>query len=118
MAGDERASGLSNTYSNFVAGGCIIGSVNKFDPSGFMRMMTRAEAESRTPADDDTPVAFFPIGHQPLVQIDIIYGRALAYTRYYGLVEWIEGNDYKCEWIEAPRIKRVGAEAWEGSRWL
>lgn len=28
-------------------------------------------------------------------------------------MEWIQGNDYQCRWIEAPRIQRVTREAGE-----
>ncbi len=89
--------------------------VNKFDPDGFGRMMARLEAESTHPKPDDGSILEFPKGEAPLVRVVEIYGRAIRYTRTYGLVEWIDDKrNYQVEWFPAHQIKRMDKDAWRG----
>jgi hypothetical protein len=89
--------------------------VIKHDEGGFDRMMARINAESNHPKPDDGKVMEFADGTMPLVRVSEIYGRAIRYTRTYGLVEWVdEQRSYQVEWFPAGQIKRVDKESWRG----
>ncbi|BCW78864.1 hypothetical protein [Arthrobacter sp. NicSoilC5] len=87
----------------------------KHDEGGFDRMMARLNAESKHPKPDDGKIMEFPGGEMPLVRAGEIYGRAIRYTRTYGLIEWVdEQRNYQVEWLPARQIKRVDKESWSG----
>ena len=78
-------------------------------------MMAQVNAESNHPKPDDGKIMEFAAGTAPLVRVGEIYGRAIRYTRTYGLVEWTdEQRNYQVEWFPATQIKRVDAESWRG----
>lgn len=53
-------------------------------------MTARLEAESKHPKPDDGKILEFPAGMSPLVRVGEVYGRAIRFTRTYGLVEWAD----------------------------
>lgn len=78
-------------------------------------MMARVDAESNHPKPDDGKIMEFPRTEVPLVRVGEIYGRAISYTRTYGLIEWMdEQRNYQVEWFPAGQIKRVDQESWRG----
>lgn len=48
-----------------------------------------------------------------------IYGKAVAWSRNYGLVEWLDASGtYHLGWAQSANIKRVTAEEWKGGSGL
>ncbi len=87
----------------------------KQDSKAFDRMMLQTEAEAKHPKPDDGKIMELEQGAQPLVRVGEVYGRAIKYTRTYGLVEWMDDRrDYHVEWFPAGQIKRVAQESWRG----
>jgi hypothetical protein len=82
--------------------------VNKHGSADDMnRMMARLEAELARPDPDDGPIIDFPRDQAPLVQVGIVRGRAVAYTRHYGLVEVTDRAGSRFEWFLGSQIKRI-----------
>jgi hypothetical protein len=78
-------------------------------------MMTRLEAEKHHPKPDDGKIMEFTAGAEPPVRVGEVFGRAIRYTRTYGLVEWTDEQcNYQVEWFPAGQIKRVDKESWRG----
>jgi hypothetical protein len=45
-----------------------------------------------------------------------IYGKAVAWTHTYGLIEWLDSSGkYHTGWAHSSSIKRVTPEEWKGS---
>ncbi|MFP3579261.1 hypothetical protein SB659_06680 [Arthrobacter sp. SIMBA_036] len=87
----------------------------KQDSTAFARMMAQADADDNHPQRDDGKIIDLDRGNQPLVRVTEIYGRAIKYTRTYGLVEWIdEQRAYHVQWFPAGQIKRVDQDSWRG----
>lgn len=58
-------------------------------------------------------------GCRPLVQVGSIYGKAVAWSNSYGLIEWLDASGtYHLGWAQSASIKRVTAEEWKGSSGL
>jgi hypothetical protein len=90
--------------------------IKRGDAEDFERMMARAEAEERRPIDDPAPVRNFPKYGKPLVYVSGIYGKAVAWTHTYGLIEWLDSSGkYHVGWAHSSNIKRVEPEEWKGS---
>lgn len=78
-------------------------------------MTIRLEAEFNHPKPDDGKILDFPGGEYPVVRVGEIYGRAVRYTRTYGLVEWIdEKREYQVAWFQGTQIRREDEESWLG----
>ncbi|MFF2840533.1 hypothetical protein [Paenarthrobacter sp. NPDC057981] len=87
----------------------------KQDSAAFARMMAQLDADSKHPKPDDGKIIEMALGKQPLVRINEIYGRAIKYTRSYGLIEWVDDQRvYHVQWFPAGQVKRVDAESWRG----
>ncbi|RAM37725.1 hypothetical protein [Arthrobacter globiformis] len=83
------------------------------------RMMARLDADKSRPMDDTSPIRDFPKYGRPLVQVGSIYGKAVAWSRRYGLIEWLDvSGAYHLGWAQSSSIKRVTAEEWKGSSGL
>ncbi|WP_454698194.1 hypothetical protein [Arthrobacter humicola] len=83
------------------------------------RMMARLEAEQSRPMDDPAQIKDFPKYGRPLVQVGEVFGKAVAWTPSYGLVEWLDSSGkYRIGWAHASSIKRVKADEWHGSSGL
>jgi hypothetical protein len=55
----------------------------------------------------------------PLVQVGSIYGKAVAWSHSYGLIEWLDSSGtYHLGWAQSSSIKRVTEEEWKGSSGL
>jgi hypothetical protein len=84
-------------------------------PEDVERMMVRMEADKSRPIDDPTPIRDFPKYGRPLVYVSGIYGKAVAWTHTYGLIEWLDSSGkYHMGWAHSSRIKRVTPEEWKG----
>lgn len=82
-------------------------------------MIARADADRIRPMDDPSPIRDFPKFSRPLVQVGEIYGKAVAWSNSYGLIEWLDGSGkYHLGWAQSGNIKRVSAEEWKGGSGL
>ena len=83
------------------------------------RIMARLDADKGRPMDDASPIRDFPKYGRPLVQVGTIYGKAVAWSHSYGLIEWLDASGkYHLGWAQSASIKRVTAEEWKGSSGL
>jgi hypothetical protein len=83
------------------------------------RMIARSDADKARPMDDTSPIRDFPKYGRPLVQVGGIYGKAVAWSNSYGLIEWLDSSGkYHLGWAHSASIKRVTAEEWKGSSGL
>ena len=82
--------------------------VNKFDPDSVAAML----ALDYRPDPGDGPLQRFSVWAEPQVLIGDRSGRAVAYTRSYGLVRMtdIDGNTV-LQWHRATDIRRVNTTA-------
>ena len=88
-------------------------------PEYMDRMMARLDADKVRPMDDTSPVRDFPKYGRPLVQVGTIYGKAVAWSHSYGLVEWLDvSGKYHLGWAHSASIKRVTEEEWKGGSGL
>lgn len=82
-------------------------------------MIARADADRTRPMDDASPIRDFPKFGRPLVQVGEIYGKAVAWSNSYGLIEWLDAaGKYHLGWAQSASIKRVPAEQWQGGSGL
>ncbi|WP_420180845.1 hypothetical protein [Paenarthrobacter sp. TA1.8] len=87
----------------------------KQDSAAFARMMAHTDAENNHPQPDDGKIMELDVSKQPFVRVSEVYGRAIKYTRSYGLVEWVDDERaYHVQWFPAGQIKRVDQESWRG----
>ncbi|MBT2587823.1 hypothetical protein [Arthrobacter sp. ISL-95] len=87
----------------------------KQDSTAFARMMAQTNAETNHPKPDDGKIVELDVSKQPFVRVSEVYGRAIKYTRSYGLVEGVDDKRaYHVQWFPAGQIKRVDQEAWRG----
>ncbi|MFJ5956711.1 hypothetical protein ACIQC5_12230 [Paenarthrobacter sp. NPDC092416] len=87
----------------------------KQDSTAFARMMAQLKADNEHPKPDDGKIIDLEPASQPLVRVGEIYGRAIKYTRSYGLIEWVDDlRAYHVQWFPAGQVKRVDAETWRG----
>ncbi|GAA5229284.1 hypothetical protein GCM10025779_00970 [Arthrobacter cryoconiti] len=78
-------------------------------------MIAIVDAESRHPKPSDGDTVRFPAWDQPYVKASRTYGRAVAYTRTYGLIFWLDDSNGKhFEWFPADMIQRVTRDDWHG----
>lgn len=78
-------------------------------------MMARLDADKIRPMDDNSPIRDFPKYGRPLVCVNGIYGKAVAWSQSYGLIEWLDvSGKYHLGWAQSSSIKRVSAEEWKG----
>lgn len=90
--------------------------MSKFDTDNNAIMMAIIEAENRHPKPTDGPTSRFPVWDQPWVKINRMYGRAVAYTRSYGLIAWLDDTRVQhLEWFPADLIQRVSRSDWHGN---
>jgi hypothetical protein len=88
-------------------------------PDDIERMMARMDADKSRPIDDPAPVRDFPKHGRPLVYVSGIYGKAVAWTHTYGLIEWLDlSGKYHMGWAHSSSIKRVTPEEWKGKSGL
>ena len=79
-------------------------------------MFVRMRAEEGRPIDDPSPMREFPKYGRPMVCVGGIYGKAVGWTRSYGLIEWLDASgSYRVGWAHWSNIKRVKPEDWKGS---
>lgn len=90
--------------------------VNKFDPDSTITIMAIIAAEDRHPDKTDGAPTRFSLWDQPFVKVGELYGRAVEYTRSYGLIAWWdESKVYHLEWFPAAQISRVTRKDWHGN---
>ena len=83
------------------------------------RMVARLDADKIRPMDDSSPIRDFPKYGRPLVCVNGIYGKAVAWSNSYGLIEWLDtSGKYHLGWAQPANIKRVAAEEWKGGSGL
>ena len=83
------------------------------------RMMARLDADKVRPMDDSSPIRDFPKYGRPLVQVGAIFGKAVAWSNSYGLIEWLDSSgNYHLGWAQSASIKRASAEEWKGGSGL
>jgi hypothetical protein len=83
------------------------------------RMIARLDADKGRPIDDTSRIRDFPKYGRPLVQVGAIYGKAVAWSHSYGLIEWLDASGkYHLGWAHSASIKRVTAEEWKGGSGL
>lgn len=88
-------------------------------PDDAQRMMARMEAERSRPIDDVASITDFPKYGRPLVQVGQLFGKAVAWTPSYGLIEWLDVSGKYCiGWAHSSSIKRVKPDEWHGSSGL
>jgi hypothetical protein len=88
-------------------------------PEDMERMMARLDADKSRPMDDTSPIRDFPRYGRPLVHVGDIYGKAVAWSNSYGLIEWLDpSGGYHLGWAQSSSIKRVTEEEWKGSSGL
>jgi hypothetical protein len=88
-------------------------------PQDLERMMARMRAEETRPFDDPAPIRDFPKYGRPLVYVSGVYGKAVAWTHKYGLIEWLDSSGkYHIGWAHSSSIKRVTADEWKGASGL
>ena len=84
------------------------GRVNKFDPDSVAAMLELDAAMDRHPDPRDGPLQRFSVWAEPHVIIGDRRGRAVAYTRSYGLIRMTTNDGGTVlEWHPAINIKRV-----------
>lgn len=82
--------------------------VNKFDPESVAAMLALDAAMAYHPDPRDGPLHRFSVWAEPHVIIGLRTGRAVAYTRSYGLIRmYDEDGNAALEWHPAGIIKRV-----------
>jgi hypothetical protein len=82
-------------------------------------MLARLDADKVRPMDDTSMIHNFPKYGRPLVQVGSIYGKAVAWSHSYGLIEWLDASGkYHMGWAHSSAIERVAAEEWKGSSGL
>ena len=86
--------------------------MNKFDPDSVAFMLALDAAMDEHPDPRDGPLQRFSVWAEPQVLIGERRGRAVAYTRSYGLIR-MTGKDGKTvlEWHRATDIRRVNTTA-------
>ena len=95
--------------------------MDKFDQNSRLktqdlRLKNIIATEDRHPDRNDWEPHRFSIWDKPLVKVSVHYGKATAYTRSYGLIEWLEPDrTYRLQWFPAAQIKRVKPEDWHGN---
>ncbi len=62
-------------------------------------MFARIHAEESRPIDDQAPIREFPKYGRPLVYVGGIYGKAVGWTRNYGLIEWLDSSGTYPHWV-------------------
>jgi hypothetical protein len=88
-------------------------------PEDMDRMMARLDADKARPMDDTSRIRDFPKYGRPMVQVGTIYGKAVAWSDSYGLIEWLDvSGTYHLGWAQSASIKRVPEEEWKGSSGL
>ncbi|MFS0829725.1 hypothetical protein ABC337_03555 [Arthrobacter sp. 1P04PC] len=88
-------------------------------PEDMDRIMARLDADKVRPMDDSSPIRDFPKYGRPLVYVNGIYGKAVAWSHSYGLIEWLDvSGKYHLGWAQSANIKRVTADGWKGSSGL
>ncbi|MGN7201409.1 hypothetical protein [Arthrobacter sp. SAFR-044] len=88
-------------------------------PEDMDRMIARSDADKSHPIDDTSPIRDFPKFNCFLVQVGSIYGKAVAWSDSYGLIEWLDASSkYRIGWAHSTSIKRVPAEEWKGGKGL
>ncbi len=89
--------------------------IKRGTPEDSERMFARIQAEESRPIDDPAPIREFPKYGRPLVYVSGIYGKAVGWTRNYGLIEWLDSSGkYHVGWAHSSSIKRVKPEEWKG----
>ena len=84
-------------------------------PDDMERMIARADADKHRPMDDASRIRDFPKFGRPLVCVNDIYGKAVAWSDRYGLIEWLDvSGKYHLGWAQSGSIKRVSTEDWKG----
>jgi hypothetical protein len=79
------------------------------------RMFARLNADKSRPMDDTSPIRDFPRYGRPLVCVNGIHGKAVAWSHSYGLIEWLDSSgQYHLGWAQSTSIKRVTADEWKG----
>lgn len=82
-------------------------------------MVARLDADRVRPMDDSSRIRDFPKYGRPLVCVNGIYGKAVAWTDHYGLIEWLDASGkYHLGWAQSGHIKRVSPEEWKGGSGL
>lgn len=82
-------------------------------------MIARSDADKARPMDDSSRIRDFPKYGRPLVQVGAIFGKAVAWSDRYGLIEWLDvSGKYHLGWAQSSSIKRVSAEEWKGGSGL
>jgi hypothetical protein len=88
-------------------------------PEDMERVIARVDADRIRPIDDTSPIRDFPKYGRPLVHVGSIFGKAVAWSNSYGLIEWLDSSGkYHLGWAHSASIKRVTAEEWKGSSGL
>lgn len=88
-------------------------------PEDMDRMVARSDADKTRPMDDSSAIRDFPRYGRPLVCVNGIYGKAVAWSHSYGLIEWLDvSGKYHLGWAQSASIKRVSAEEWNGASGL
>lgn len=88
-------------------------------PEDMDRIIARLDADKSRPMDDTSPIRDFPRYGRPLVCVNGIYGKAVAWSHSYGLIEWLDASGtYHLGWAHSSAIKRVTEEEWKGSSGL
>jgi hypothetical protein len=83
------------------------------------RVIARLDADKVRPIDGTSPIGTSRSTARPLVQVGRIYGKAVAWSRSYGLIEWLDvSGKYHLGWAHSASIKRVTAEEWKGNSGL
>lgn len=88
-------------------------------PDDMERMVARLDADKIRPMDDSSPIRDFPKYGRPLVCVNGIYGKAVAWCNSYGLIEWLDASGrYHLGWAQSTSINRVAAAEWQGASGL
>jgi hypothetical protein len=88
-------------------------------PEDMDRMVARLDADKIRPMDDSSPIRDFPKYGRPLVRVNGIYGKAVAWSHSYGLIEWLDSSGkYHLGWAQSASIKRVSTGEWKGGSGL
>jgi hypothetical protein len=88
-------------------------------PEDMDRVMARLDADKCRPMDDASLIRDFPKYGRPLVCVNGIYGKAVAWSHSYGLIEWLDASGkYHLGWAHSASIKRVTAQEWKGGSGL
>lgn len=83
------------------------------------RMLARLDADKTCPIDATSRIQDFPKCGRPLVRVNGIYGKAVAWSHSYCLIEWLDASgNYHLGWAHSASIKRTTAEEWKGSSGL